>query len=176
MALSVALALSLLVDKATFRAEPDVIAIALAMQSAIMMARKIAEIGRWHYDAVERLGILEGQLEAEKGKVVVVVADLSVATAKAEEEQTKAAATDEKAQHADLLRKVTEERANLIDGSLKSAQKEISKLKAELEVERKVKKLAAADAAKAFAARELKANELYADKAVKFENQGFKHG
>lgn len=88
----------------------------------------------------------------------------------------KAVATKEKAQHVDLLRRAAEERANLIDGSLKSAQKEISKLKAELEVERMVKELTAVDAAKAFAAGELKAKELYTDKAMKFENRGFKHG
>ncbi|THG04195.1 hypothetical protein TEA_001426 [Camellia sinensis var. sinensis] len=63
-----------------------------------------------------------------------------------------------------------EKRADLIEFSLKSAQEEISQLKANLEAEKKAKELAKVDAAKAFDAGQLKAKELYADEALKFEN------
>ncbi|GMP98584.1 hypothetical protein CsSME_00046411 [Camellia sinensis var. sinensis] len=64
----------------------------------------------------------------------------------------------------------------MIDHSFKSAKEEIAKLKAKLEEEKRARKLAEANAAKAFDAGELAAKELYADEALKFENRGFKHG
>lgn len=101
---------------------------------------------------------------------------MSAAKVKAEEEQVRPVVTQEKAQHADLLRRATEEKENLIHGSLKSAQEEISKLKADLEAEKKARVLAEADAAKSFNVGELKAKELYANEALKFNNRSFKHG
>ncbi|GMP48055.1 hypothetical protein CsSME_00015549 [Camellia sinensis var. sinensis] len=51
-----------------------------------------------------------------------------------------------------------------------------STILAKLESEKKAKERAKVDVAKAFEAGLLKAKELYADKALKFENRGFKHG
>ncbi|GMP47545.1 hypothetical protein CsSME_00015229 [Camellia sinensis var. sinensis] len=85
VALSVAPALSLPSDRVTFRAEPNVISIALAAQLAILTERRLVEISCRHYDIVERFDVLKCQLEEEKGKVVAL-ADLSTATTKAEEE------------------------------------------------------------------------------------------
>ncbi|THG11023.1 hypothetical protein TEA_028839 [Camellia sinensis var. sinensis] len=50
----------------------------------------IAEIGRRHYDVVERFSILGGQLEEEKSKAIATIADLAVVTTKAKFEVTKA--------------------------------------------------------------------------------------
>ncbi|KAF5933031.1 hypothetical protein HYC85_029202 [Camellia sinensis] len=70
VALSMASSISLPVDRATFRTEPNLLSIALAAQSAILMASKIAEIDRRQHDAIEQNGFLKAEIENEKSKAV----------------------------------------------------------------------------------------------------------
>ncbi|XP_028072598.1 uncharacterized protein LOC114274822 isoform X1 [Camellia sinensis] len=53
VALSMASSISLPVDRATFQAEPDLMLIALAAQSALLTVGRIAEIGCRQHDAIE---------------------------------------------------------------------------------------------------------------------------
>ncbi|GMP55599.1 hypothetical protein CsSME_00020368 [Camellia sinensis var. sinensis] len=135
--LSVASVLSLLSDKAAFCAESDVVSITLAVQSAILAVGRIVENRRRHYDAVERLEMIEVQLKDERNKAAAAMANLKTTTDKvktearrAEEEQAKAFAEEEKARRA-------EERATSMDGGLKLAKTENVKLMAELEEAKK---------------------------------------
>ena len=63
----------------------------------------------------------------------------------------------------------------MLNDSLKSAQEEFFRLKADLEAEKKARELVEAETANDFDAGHLKAKEMYADEVVMFENRGLKH-
>ncbi|GMP68160.1 hypothetical protein CsSME_00027873 [Camellia sinensis var. sinensis] len=133
VALSVASVLSLPSDKAAFHAESDVVSNTLVVQLAILAAGRITEIGRRHYNVVERLGVIEVQLQDERNKVAVTMADLKMTMNKAEaeakrveEERAKATAEEQKARSA-------EEWVANMDSELKLAEAENLRLMAELE-------------------------------------------
>ncbi|GMQ09411.1 hypothetical protein CsSME_00052800 [Camellia sinensis var. sinensis] len=181
--LSVASSISLPVDRAVFRAEPDVVLIALAAQSAVLAAGRIVEISRQHYDVVEQIGSLKVEIETEKNKAKEALAELAVASLradfeakKAEEEQAKADAEEEKAKCSDLLRVAAKERASVSEEALKLAKKAIAKLEADLEESRKAKEIVDFEVSKAFNAGEVAALEKYVEKVPKFENRGCKQG
>ncbi|GMP43566.1 hypothetical protein CsSME_00012881 [Camellia sinensis var. sinensis] len=94
VALVMAAAIALLVDKDVFRTEPDMVSIALAAKSTILKA----------------------DTEAKKAK----------------DKHARAAVEEDKTKHMDLLCRAAEERANLVDAALKTAQEDLEKLKAKL--------------------------------------------
>ncbi|GMP25699.1 hypothetical protein CsSME_00002437 [Camellia sinensis var. sinensis] len=119
---------------------------------------------------MERLGVIEGQLEDERNKATATIANLMAMMAKAkagakraEDKWAKAAAEEEKARYA-------EERAIYIDGELKLDKVENAKLMAELEEAKRAQECPKTDVAKAFDVGKLKAKELYANEMLKFEN------
>lgn len=153
------------------------------MRALLQAVGRIAEIGRRHYDAVEQIGSLKAEIETEKNKAKEALAELAVASLKAnseakkaKEEQAKVDAKEEKAKHSDLLRTTTEDRANTSEEALKLAKEAIAKLEADLEESRKGKEIADSEVSKAFNAGEIVALEKYVEEVPKFENQGFKHG
>ncbi|CAL5435844.1 unnamed protein product [Camellia sinensis] len=156
-------------DRATFRAESDVVSIALAAQSAILAASKIADIGPRHYDVIEQIGLLKAEVESEKGKAKKALAELA-------KERARASVEEEKAKCFDQLRLAAEERVNASDDALKLAKEVNAKLEADLEELNKAKEIADSKISKAFEAGENTALEKHMDGIPKFENQGFKHG
>ncbi|KAF5933087.1 hypothetical protein HYC85_029258 [Camellia sinensis] len=82
VALSLATSVSLLADKAVFRAEPDLIAIRLAAQSAFLAVGRIVDMGRQYYDAIDLIGRLQAEVEGQRSK-----AQLEGARVKAETER-----------------------------------------------------------------------------------------
>ncbi|KAF5950817.1 hypothetical protein HYC85_012810 [Camellia sinensis] len=77
--------------------------------------------------------------------------------------------------HVNMLRRVAEERVNLSDVALKMTKEEMEKLKADLETAKKTVAEAQSTASKTFDNEEMSGIEKYVDKALKFENMGFKH-
>ncbi|CAL5382023.1 unnamed protein product [Camellia sinensis] len=65
VALVMAAAIALLVDKAVFRTEPDMVSIALAAKSTILAAERIFEINRRQHDALELISALRAEVAAE---------------------------------------------------------------------------------------------------------------
>ncbi|XP_028077595.1 rRNA-processing protein EBP2-like [Camellia sinensis] len=116
VALSLVTSVLLPADKATFRAEPDLVAIGLAAQSALLAVGRIADMGRRYHDAVELIGHLQAEVEGQRSR--------------AQTEGAHAEAKMERASHAEELRSVAEKRANASDDALKLAQEAISKLEA----------------------------------------------
>ncbi|CAL5359294.1 unnamed protein product [Camellia sinensis] len=170
--LNAAVALSVsssIFDRATFRAELDVVSIALAAQSAILAASKIADIGPRHYDVIEQIGLLKAEVKSEKGKAKKALAELA-------KERARASVEEEKAKCFDQLRLAAEERVNASDDALKLAKEVIAKLEADLEELNKAKEIADSKISKAFKAGENTALEKHMDGIPKFKNQGFKHG
>ncbi|XP_028074771.1 uncharacterized protein LOC114277128 [Camellia sinensis] len=137
VALSLASFISLPVDRVAFRAEADLLAIALATQSAILVrgeeAGRIAEIGRRQHDAIEQIDFLIAELENEKGKVAEASLRADFEAIKAVAERAGADFEADKAKTVDELRVATEGRANANEETLKLANETIAKLEADLE-------------------------------------------
>ncbi|XP_028076612.1 uncharacterized protein LOC114278707 [Camellia sinensis] len=76
MALSMASSISLLADRTAFCAEPDLLSIALAVQSAILTVGRIAEIGHRQHDAIKQIGFLKAEIENEKSKTMGRIAEI----------------------------------------------------------------------------------------------------
>ncbi|XP_028087301.1 uncharacterized protein LOC114288003 [Camellia sinensis] len=169
IALSLTASVSLLVDKANFRAEPDLVAIALATQSALLTVGRIAKLGRRQHDAVERIGRLQSEVEGQRSRAEFEAMRETMESAQAEAEK-------ERARTADQLRAKAEERANVNKESLKLAKEALAKLEAELSELKAAKEKADSEASEAFEARKSAALENYVEEVPKFENQGFKHG
>ncbi|GMP98797.1 hypothetical protein CsSME_00046541 [Camellia sinensis var. sinensis] len=100
-------------DKAALRAEPDLVTIALAAQSALLTVGRIAEMGRHYHDAIEQLGRLQTEVEGQMSR-----AEFKALRAKIE--GTRAEAEMERARNTDELRLSAEKRAD--------ASKEVLKL------------------------------------------------
>ncbi|GMQ09913.1 hypothetical protein CsSME_00053124 [Camellia sinensis var. sinensis] len=107
VALSLVTSVSLPADKAIFRTEPDLVAIGLAAQSALLAVGRIADMGRRYYDAIELIGRLQAEVEGQRSK-----AQLEGARVKAE---------IERARNVEELRSITEKRADVSDDALKLA-------------------------------------------------------
>ncbi|GMP48050.1 hypothetical protein CsSME_00015546 [Camellia sinensis var. sinensis] len=162
VALSLAMSVSLPVDKVTFQAEPDLVAIRLAPQSALLAVRRIANMGRRYHDAVELIGRLQAEVEGQRSMV--------------QTEGAHAEAEMERARNAEELRSVTEKKADASDDVLKLAQEVISKLEAGLEEMKAAKETADLKASSAFDVGKKSTFDEYVGEVPKFENQGFKHG
>ncbi|GMP44896.1 hypothetical protein CsSME_00013636 [Camellia sinensis var. sinensis] len=169
MALSLAASVSLPADKATFWAEPDLVAMALTAQSTFLTVGRIAEIGSPQHDAIERIGHLKSEVDGERSRAEFEVARVTM-------ESTRAKTEAERARSADQLRSIAKGRANVSEESLKLAKEAIAKLEAELEESKKAKEIADSEASKAFEAGKSATIENYVEKVPKFENRGFKHG
>ncbi|GMP71664.1 hypothetical protein CsSME_00029985 [Camellia sinensis var. sinensis] len=163
MALSLASSISLPVDRATFRAEPDLLSIAMALNRRywymILAVGRIAEIGRHQNDGIEQIGFLTTKVENEKGKA-------AEASLRAESEATKVA--EERAR--------ADERANASEEALKLANETIAKLEANLEESKRAMANPESEISKSFQAGKDMALENYVEEVPKFENRGFKHG
>ncbi|XP_028059841.1 uncharacterized protein LOC114263492 [Camellia sinensis] len=162
VALSLATSVSLPADKATFRAEPDLVVIALAAQSPLLAVGRIVDIGRRYHEAVELIGRLEAEVEGQRSK--------------AQTEGARAEAEMERARNAEELSAVAEKRADANDNALKLAQEAVSKLKAELEEMKVAKQTANLKVSSAFDAGKKSAYDEYVDEVPKSENREFKHG
>ncbi|XP_028119758.1 caldesmon-like [Camellia sinensis] len=169
VALSLASSVLLPADKTAFCSESDVLAIALAAQTALLTVGKIVEIGRRQHDAVEEIGRLRSEVEGERSRANFEAARAMMKSARAEAEM-------ERAKKAEEQRLVAEQRASASDEALKSAQEVIGKLENELEELKKAKEKADSETSKAYEAGQDAALESYAEEAPKFENRGFKHG
>ncbi|XP_028058963.1 uncharacterized protein LOC114262766 [Camellia sinensis] len=161
VALSMASSISLPIDRATFRAEPDLL---------------IAKIGRRQHDAIEQISFLTAEIENKKSKAKKASLRAESEAMKAAEERARVDAETEKAKSSDQLRLATEERANVSDDALKLAKKVIAKLEADLEASKKAKEIADSEISKTFQAGKDAALENYVEEVPKFENWGFKHG
>ncbi|GMP47030.1 hypothetical protein CsSME_00014968 [Camellia sinensis var. sinensis] len=162
VALSLATSISLPVDKAAFRVEPDQVTIALAVQSALLAVGRIADMGRRYHKAVELIGRLQAEVKGQKSR--------------AQTEGARAEAKMERARNAEELRSVAERRADASDDALKLAQEAISKLEAELEEMKTAKETADLKVSGVFDAGKKSAYDEYVDEVPKFENWGFKYG
>ncbi|XP_028064495.1 structural maintenance of chromosomes protein 2-like [Camellia sinensis] len=140
-----ATSISLLADKAAFRAESDLVAIALAVQSALLTVRRITEMGRRHHDAIKQLGHLQTEVEGQRSRAEFEALRAKMEGARAEAEM-------ERARNADELRLSAEKKADASEEALKLAQEAVSKLEAELEEVKKAKEAADSEASKAFEA------------------------
>ncbi|GMP52813.1 hypothetical protein CsSME_00018498 [Camellia sinensis var. sinensis] len=134
--LSLVTSVSLPADKAAFRAEPDLVAIGLAAQSALLAVGRIADMGYRYHDAVELIGHLQAEVEGQRSR--------------AQTEGARAEVEMERARNAKELRSVAEKRADANDDALKLAQEAISKLEAGLEEMKAVKETADLKASSAF--------------------------
>ncbi|XP_028099597.1 structural maintenance of chromosomes protein 2-like [Camellia sinensis] len=164
-----ATSVSLSADKAAFRVEPDLVAIALAAQSALLTVERIVEMGRRHHDAIEQLDRLQTGVEGQRSRAEFEALRAKMEGAWAEAEMERARNTDE-------LRLSTEKRADASKEALKLAQEAVSKLEPELEEVKKAKEAADLETSKAFEAEKSAAFAEYVDEVPKFENWGFKHG
>ncbi|GMQ09957.1 hypothetical protein CsSME_00053153 [Camellia sinensis var. sinensis] len=162
VALSLATSISLPADKAAFWAKPDLVAIALAAQLALLAVRRIADMGRRYHEAVELIGRLQAEVEGQRSR--------------AQTEGARADAEMERARNAKELRSVAKMRVDASDDALKLAQEAISKLEAELEGMKAAKETANRKVSRAFDAGKKSTFDEYVDKVPKFENRGFKHG
>ncbi|GMP32323.1 hypothetical protein CsSME_00006132 [Camellia sinensis var. sinensis] len=164
VALSLAKFVSLLADKAAFRAELDLVAIGLAAQLALLVYTwtLIADMGHHYHDTVELIGRLQMKVEGQRSRV--------------QSEGARAEAETERAPNAEELRSVTEKRADASDDALKLAQEAISKLEAGLEEMKAAKETADLKVSSAFDAGRKSVFDEYVDEVPKFENRGFKHG
>ncbi|XP_028096031.1 uncharacterized protein LOC114295929 [Camellia sinensis] len=149
VALNLATSVSLLANKAAFRAEPDLVAIGLAAQSALLAVGRIADMGRRYHDAVKLIVRLQAEVEGQRSR--------------AQTEGARAEAEMERARNAEELRSVTEKRADASDDALKLAQEGISKLEARLEEMKTAKETADLKASSAFDAGKKSAFDEYLD-------------
>ncbi|GMQ09922.1 hypothetical protein CsSME_00053128 [Camellia sinensis var. sinensis] len=156
VALSLATSVSLPADKAAFRAEPNLVAIGLAAQLALLAVERIANMGRRYHDAVELIGRLQAEVEGQRSRV--------------ETEGARAEAVMERARNAKELRSVTEKRADANDDALKLAQEAIYKLEVGLEEMKAAKETTDLKASSAFDAGKKSAFDEYVDEVPKFEN------
>ncbi|GMP47625.1 hypothetical protein CsSME_00015287 [Camellia sinensis var. sinensis] len=168
--------ISLPVDRVTFRAEPDLMLIALAAQSALSTVGRIAEVGRCQHDATEQIGFLKAKIDHEKNKVGVASQRADYEAAQAAKERARADSKAERARNFDQLRLAAKERAKVSEDALKLAQEVIAKLEADLEKLKKAKEIADSETSKAFQAGKNATLESYVEEVPKFENRGFKHG
>ncbi|XP_028120753.1 caldesmon-like [Camellia sinensis] len=175
VALIMASSISLPVDRAVFRAEPDLLSIALAAQLALLMVGKIAEIGRRQHDAIEHITLLKIEVKNEKNKAVEGSQRADSEAAKAAEERARADSEAESARNFDQLRLSVEDREKASEDALQLAKEVIAKLEADLEESKKAKEKADFEVSKAFQAGQEAALESYADEVPKFKNRGFKH-
>ncbi|GMP75932.1 hypothetical protein CsSME_00032840 [Camellia sinensis var. sinensis] len=175
VALNLASSISLPVDRATFRAEPDLLSIALAAQSAILAAGRIAEIGHHQHNAIEQIGFLTAEVENEKGKAAEASLRVESEAIKAAEERARADAEANKAKSSDQLRLAAEERENAREEVLKLANETIAKLEVDLEDPKRAMANAESEISKSFQAGKDAALENYVEEVPKFENRGFKH-
>ncbi|XP_028100385.1 myosin-8-like [Camellia sinensis] len=183
VALSMASPISLSTDRETFRTEPDLLAIALALaaQSAILehdlilTAGRISEIGRRQHDAIEQISFLKTEIESEKGKAAEAAQRAEHEATRAAEESVRADAEAEKERSSDRLRLAAEERANAIEDALKLAKEVIAKMEADLEESKKGKEKANSEISKAFQVGNDATLENYVEEVSKFKNQDFKH-
>ncbi|XP_028111279.1 plectin-like [Camellia sinensis] len=159
VALSLAASVLLPTNKVTFRAEPDLVAIALAVQSALLTVGRIAKLGCHQHDAVERIGRLKSEAEGERSRAEFEAMRAAMESAQAEDEK-------ERAQTADRLRSDTEERANASEELLKLANEALAKVEAELEELRKAKEKADSEASTAFEDGKSAALENYVEETV----------
>ncbi|XP_028106827.1 uncharacterized protein LOC114305890 [Camellia sinensis] len=143
VALSLAASVPLPANKATFRAEPDLVAIALAAQSALLTVRRITELGRRQHDAIERIGCLKWEVEGERSRAEFEAVRATI-------ESTRAEAEKERARIANQLRSDAEERANSSEKSLKLAKEALARVEAELEELKKAKEKIDSEASAAF--------------------------
>ncbi|XP_028102798.1 uncharacterized protein LOC114302039 [Camellia sinensis] len=169
VALSLAASVSLPADKATFREEPDLVAIAFVAQSALLTVGRIAELGCRQRDAIERIGRLEFEAEGERRRAKFEAMRATMECARVEAE-------NERVRTADQLKSEAEDRANASEESLKLAQEALSKAEAELEELKAAKEKAESVASTALEAGKSAALKEYVDEVPKFENRGFKHG
>ncbi|GMP80596.1 hypothetical protein CsSME_00035631 [Camellia sinensis var. sinensis] len=90
VALSMATVITLPLDKAMFRAEPDVVLITMVVQLAILAIKRIVEIGHRHHDIVELINQFKVQMEAEQGKAKSATAEWAIAMQRTEDEAKRA--------------------------------------------------------------------------------------
>ncbi|CAL5324424.1 unnamed protein product [Camellia sinensis] len=169
VALSLAAAVSLPADMATFRAKPDLATVALAAQSAFLTIGRIAELGRHQRDAVERIGRLQSEVDGQRSRVEFKAMRAAMESAWAEAEKEKARTTDQ-------LRFDAVERASASEESLKLAKEALAKLEAELEGLKQDKEKVEPKASTAFEAGKSVAFNDHVEEVPKFENRGFRHG
>ncbi|GMQ10089.1 hypothetical protein CsSME_00053230 [Camellia sinensis var. sinensis] len=89
VALSLATSVSLPAGRAAFRAEPDLVAIGLTAQSALLAGGRIADMGRRYHDVVELIGRLQAEVEGQRSR--------------AQAEGARAEAEVERARNAEIL-------------------------------------------------------------------------
>ncbi|GMQ06836.1 hypothetical protein CsSME_00051272 [Camellia sinensis var. sinensis] len=94
VALSLATSVSLPADKATFREEPDLVALAFAAQSALLTVGRIVELGRRQHDAIERIGRLKVEAEGERSRAEFEAMRAAMESARAEAEKERARTAD----------------------------------------------------------------------------------
>ncbi|THG09097.1 hypothetical protein TEA_020397 [Camellia sinensis var. sinensis] len=90
VALSMATVITLPLDKAMFRAEPDVVLITMVVQLAILAIKRTVEIGHRHHDIVELINQFKVQMEAEQGKAKSATAEWAIAMQRTEDEAKRA--------------------------------------------------------------------------------------
>ena len=95
---------------------------------------------------------------------------------RANKEASRAEAEVERARSADQLRSDAEKKADASEDALTLAQKEISRLEAELAEMKAAKETADSESSKVFEVGKNAGLAEYVDQVPKFENRGFKHG
>ncbi|GMP72677.1 hypothetical protein CsSME_00030617 [Camellia sinensis var. sinensis] len=158
VALSLASSISLPVDRATFRAKPDLLSIALAAQSAILIS------------------FLTAKVENEKGKAAEASLRAESEAMKAVKERARADAKVDKAKSSNQLRLAAEERENASEEALKLANETVAKLEADLEDSKTTMANVESEISKSLQAGKDAALENYVEEVPRFKNRGFKHG
>ncbi|GMP68386.1 hypothetical protein CsSME_00028016 [Camellia sinensis var. sinensis] len=169
VALSLAVSISLLANNAAFRAVPDVMAIALSAQSALLAVGRIADLGRHLHDALGRIDRLQTEADGQKSRVEFEVIRAVMESARAEAEE-------ERAHSAEQLRADAESRANTSEESLKLAKEVLAEVEVQLEQLKAAKEKGDSEASAVFEVGNSTAFIEYVHEVPKFENRGFKHG